>query len=638
MKQLIRQQIKLAIEKAFPDLNEAGPVLSEQEIEVNQPPEQFGDYATNVALKLAAVLKKKPLEIAEELKKVLEDFQEQTKEEVFFKIEVQPPGFLNFFLSEKILVEQLGEVLQAGDQYGQSQEGRGQQVMVEFGQPNTHKAVTVGHLRSAISGLAVVKLLENLGYQVVKANYFGDVGMHVAKATWAVAQAGLPKDFEQRDALARMNWINERYVEGAAAFKDNPEAEVEIRAINKEVYAGKGPHYQLYQQLREWSREHQADFFAGLGIQYDREYPESEVYPEARRIVEKYQGEIFQQSQGAWIYDGERAGLTTWVYLTSEGNPTYSSKDLALALKKFEEYPELTQAIVTTSMEQADYFRALIYCLEQIKPEIKGKYQHLPFGWLLMNHKKTSSRMGQTVKAQELLQEVQKVAREKISEVKEYDSELEQSIGEKVALAGLKFLILSHEFHKNINYDPDKFLSLKGFSGPFVLYSYVRTQSVLAQASSIWKISLLPPAFGAHRTNQYGSAKASLPAGRQGRRLKISSSDKVFENSTKKNEEKLSSNFLKEVHFKEEVERRLVKKLIAYPDVAKEAGNQIAPHLVCTYLHEVAQLFNAFYEQCPILKAPDEATQQARLALTTATGQVLKNGLGLLSIETIDQM
>ncbi len=580
MKQLIREQIESAIKQAFPELSGEGQVLGEQEIEVSQPLEQFGDYATNVALKLAGRLKKNPLEITGEIQKVLK----KDDKSAFAKIEVQPPGFLNFFLGEEILNSQVGEILQLGQEYGYFQKGEGRQVMVEFGQPNTHKAVTVGHLRSAISGLAVVRLLENLDYQVVKANYFGDVGMHVAKATWAVAQADLPEGFEQWDSLKRMNWINQRYVEGAAAFKVDSKAEAEIRAINKEVYAGEGPRYDLYRQLRRWSREHQADFFVDLGIQYDREYPESEVYPEARRIVQQYQGDIFQQSRGAWIYDGEKAGLTTWVYLTSEGNPTYSSKDLALALKKFEEYPDLERVIVTTSVEQADYFKALIYCLEQIRPQLKGKYQHLPFGWLLMNHKKTSSRMGKTVKAQELLQEVQEVARKKISESKGYGQELEQEIVKKVALAGLKFLILSHEFRKDINYDPDKFLSLKGFSGPFVLYAYVRIQSVLAQASSDWK----------------------EPGGR--------------------------------LELKEAAEQRLAKKLIVYPDVAWEAGVQLAPHLLCIYLHEVAQLFNTFYEQCPILKADSEESQKTRLVLAKATGQVLKNGLGLLSIEVTDKM
>jgi arginyl-tRNA synthetase len=193
--------------------------------------------------------------------------------------------------------------------------------------------------------------------------------------------------------------------------------------------------------------------------------------------------------------------------------------------------------------------------------------------------------MGQTVKGIDVIDEAKKVAREKISVANDYDQETKQRIIDAVALAGLKFLILSHEFRSNINYDPEEFIKLKGFSGPFILYSYVRTQSVLRKSGAL---SLILD-FNEH--------------------------------SVLKTEE-----------------RALLQSLIAFPDVVEEAGLQAAPHHICNYLYGLSQKFNIFYENCSVLGAEDEKTKTLRLTLTQATGQVLKNGLEMLGIDTVEVM
>ena len=456
--------------------------------------------------------------------------------------------------------------------------------MVEFGQPNTHKAITVGHLKSAVSGLSVVKLFEALGYEVIKANYFGDVGMQVAKSTWGFMQKEKPADFEEWDNDRKMKFVNERYVMGSLAFGDDERIEKEIRQINKDIYnKTDNKNYQQYQKIRDWSIEHQNAVFEKLGISYDRQYPESEVYQEAIKIVKRHQDKIFEKSRGAIIYNGEKDGLNTWVFLTKEGNPTYSAKDLALAVKKFSEY-DLDLAIVTTSVEQTDYFKAIIKVLEKIDKSFKGKYKHVPFGWLLMNNKKTSSRMGETIKCVDIISEAMQLAEQKIDIDKEYSLEQKQEIIEKVAMAGLKFLILSHEFHKDINYDPEEFIKLNGFSGPFILYSYVRINSIVKKVGEV----------------DLGNLK-----------------DSSFEKSE---------------------EKQLASALAMYQDVVLRAGQEIAPHIVCNYLYDLAQKFNSFYEHCSIQKADNEVQKKSRLMLAMATGQVLKNGLELLGIETLEVM
>ncbi len=580
MKEVIRKAILEVV-----DTNWKNCGLKIKDIEINQAPEKFGDYSTNVAMKLAGRIKKSPMEIAEVIRKDISKNSGCLYQ--IEKMEVAQPGFINFYFGQKAYQETLKKIQKQASKYGFSDLGQGKKVMVEFGQPNTHKAITVGHLKSAVSGLSVVKLFEALGYEVIKANYFGDVGMHVAKSTWGMQQEKLPKDFENWSNDEKMKLVNEVYVKASLAFKDNFKVEKEIRVVNKDIYNKvDNKNYQWYQKIRDWSIEHQNAVFAQLGIEYDRQYPESEIYKEALEIVEKNKGKIFKESQGAIIYDGEKEGLNNWVLLTKEGVPTYSAKDLALAHKKFSEY-NLDLAIVTTSVEQNDYFKAIIKILGKINKKFEGKYKHIPFGWLLIEGKKTSSRMGKTVKCVDIIKEAQELAEEKIAINKNYSLKQKREIINRVSLAGLKFLILSHEFHKNINYNSGDFIKLNGFSGPFILYSYVRIKSIIEKNGQdfFWK----------------------------------------------------DLNFTK-IKFEKKEERQLINALVIYPDVVLRAGQEISPHLVCNYLYEIAQKFNCFYENCSIQKAESENKKNARLALIMGTSQILKNGLSLLGIETLEKM
>lgn len=565
----IQQSILDAIKSAFPELD-----LPEISLEHPANP-AHGEWSANVALVLAKQVGSNPRDVAAKIVEKL------NTPKFLEKVEIAGPGFINFHPSPEYYLEALLGAIRSD--FGRLSIGEGKQVMVEFGQPNTHKAFHVGHLKSAISGLAMANMLDNAGYKIIKANYYGDVGMHVAKATWGVKQKGIPEGFAEWDSHRRMKYIDECYGFGSREFKDNPASEKEIRAINKEIYQEVGnDDVVLYRKLRDWSLEHLNEVFATLGIVYDRQYPESEIYKDAIKIVNDYKGKIFSESEGAIIFDGKESGLTSWVFLTSEGNPTYSAKDLALAAKKFAEYPDLYLGIVTTSVEQKDYFRAVIHCLELIQPEIKGRYRHIPFGWMLRDNRKTSSRMGDSIKGVDIINEAREVAKSKISGLKKYSDEQVAQISDQVALAGLKFLVLSHEFHKDFNYDPETFLSFEGFSGPYVLYAYARARSILRQVAE------LPTSLG---------------------------------------EVELS-----------EIELALLRKLIRLPEIMAKAANDIAPHLVCNFVFEVAQSFNQFYSEKPVLTETDEGLKSARILLTQSVSVVLKNALASIGIQVIEQM
>jgi arginyl-tRNA synthetase len=559
---------------------------AEQSIHLEHPADdKHGDWSSNLAMTLAKELQQSPREIAAKLVEQMQnsDFAAAGVE----KIEIAGPGFINFYMSAASWKEQLKVV---GANFGKHTHGVGKRVLIEFGQPNTHKAFHVGHLKSAISGLSIVRLYENAGYEVVKLNFYGDVGMHVAKCTWGAMHAQYYR--EKLAALPvheRMKVIDSYYVLGAAAYKDDENAASEIKAINKQIYDRvPGDVWNAYVELRDWSLEHQADVFAKVGFAYDRQYPESEISEQAVEIVNKHTPGLFEESEGAIIFNGEGKGVSTWVFLTSEGNPTYEAKDLALAYKKNEEYnPELS--IITTSVEQSAHFKTVIYCLEQIDPQFVGRYKHLPFGWLLRGGKKQSSRMGDTIKGVDILQESEAAAADLISTEKGYSDEQRKQIVEKVGLAGLKFLILSHEFHKDINYDPANFITLEGFSGPYVMYAYARARTLLRDGNQ--------------------SEQALLEA--------LGDTD---------------------AYWQTELEQRLTKLLLRYPEISLIAATEHAPHLIAHFAYQLANLFNQFYTEMPILKTQEAHLRNSRLLLTARVAQVLRSALGLLGIDVLEQM
>jgi arginyl-tRNA synthetase len=580
----------------------------------NSNDEKFGDYACNVALKLAKELGKNPREIATTINN-----QQLTINKIIEKIEIAGPGFINIFLKKEYFIENLTTILNEKYDYGKWQLAN-EQVMMEFGQPNTHKAFHIGHLKSAITGLSIARLIRNLGYEVIQANYFGDVGMHVAKCMWGYLNQ--TSDFRLRmeneiDIHERMRKLDECYAFGAAAFKDNEQSEKEIREINKKIYDKTDEEVNfVYTKTRAWSIEHQTDVFAKLSVIYDRQYPESEIANDSLEIIKANIGKVFIEDQGAIIFPGEKYGLNNWVFITKDGNPSYSGKDMGLAYKKFKEYPNLSISLHETSVEQNDFFKGWFKAIELIDEKFKNKLYHIGHGWLLrQDKKKFSSRMGNTIKGIDILNEAIEFSLKKISESKNYSEAESKNIGEKVAIAGLKFLILSHEVHKDISYDPDQFLNPEGFSGPYILYSYVRSLSILRQSSTF----NLQPSVSQRQAETFG-----IPEGTD-----------LSSEALAKGE---GSRFhVEDLNLINNTELSVLKLLTKYPTVTLEAGKNLAPHLVCNYLFELSQAFNHFYRENKVL-VEDEVVKAFRLRITEAVGIVLKSGLNLLGVETVDQM
>jgi arginyl-tRNA synthetase len=426
------------------------------------------DFSTNAPLKLAKTLKKSPLIIAEELAQNL-------KNQTFFEhieLNVSAPGFLNFILPDEYLNAKIANFSANFAKNISSDEYFGKTVICEFSDPNPFKVLHVGHLYTSIVGDSISRLFEYAGAKVIRANFGGDVGLHVAKTMYILAQKSL-QDIHIED-------IANCYVEGTAAYEDSPEAKKEITKLNKEIYQINAenihgtPLSDLYWHGRELSYTYFKDFYARIGLKFDKYYPESTVASLGLKIVkEQLEKGVYQESAGAVVFDGEKFGLHTRVFINQVGVPTYEAKDVGLIFTKWNDY-HFDKSVVITGNEQLDYMKVVLKSVEQYAPELVAKTSHLTHGLVkLPGNVKMSSRKGNFLKAVDVLDMVRDALKS------EYQNE-----DEVVALAATKYAFLKYKMGGQIIFDPQESVKMTGNSGTYLLYSAVRAKKILEKTKN----------------------------------------------------------------------------------------------------------------------------------------------------------
>ena len=426
------------------------------------------DFSTNAPLKLAKTLKKSPLIIAEELAQNL-------KNQTFFEhieLNVSAPGFLNLILPDEYLNAKIANFSANFAKNISSDEYFGKTVICEFSDPNPFKVLHVGHLYTSIVGDSISRLFEYAGAKVIRANFGGDVGLHVAKTMYILAQKSL-QDIRIED-------IANCYVEGTAAYEDSPEAKKEITKLNKEIYQINAenihgtPLSDLYWHGRELSYTYFKDFYARIGLKFDKYYPESTVASLGLKIVkEQLEKGVYQESAGAVVFDGEKFGLHTRVFINQVGVPTYEAKDVGLIFTKWNDY-HFDKSVVITGNEQLDYMKVVLKSVEQYAPELVAKTSHLTHGLVkLPGNVKMSSRKGNFLKAVDVLDMVRDALKS------EYQNE-----DEVVALAATKYAFLKYKMGGQIIFDPQESVKMTGNSGTYLLYSAVRAKKILEKTKN----------------------------------------------------------------------------------------------------------------------------------------------------------
>lgn len=456
--QEIKEWLKYTIKKLY-DLD--------FEAEINPAPENIdADYSTNAPLKLAKELHKSPMAIAEEIETDLR-MSTKTPEKSVLEVTVSQPGFINFVLSDDYLVDLIDAQSSDFEKNIKSSQYDGKTVICEFSDPNPFKVLHVGHLYTSIVGDSIGRLFEYAGAKVIRANYGGDVGLHVAKTMYALKK----KDFEK----LKIDDIAKCYVEGTAAYEDDESAKQEITKLNKEIYKINTEKLhdssiaELYWKGRELSYDYFENFYNSISVKFDKYYPESTVAALGLKTVkEQLKNGVYEMSGAAVIFNGEKYGLHTRVFINSEGIPTYEAKDVGLVLAKWKDY-HFDKSIIITGSEQSEYMKVVYKSIEQFAPELVERTTHLVHGLVkLPGNVKMSSRKGNFLKAVDVINMVK-------DELKnEYDS-----TDDKVSLAAIKYAFLKYKMGGNIVFDPKESVKMTGNSGPYLLYSAVRAKKIL---------------------------------------------------------------------------------------------------------------------------------------------------------------
>jgi len=514
--------------------------------ELSVPDEKFGDLATGIAMQVGKKTGKNPREVAILLAGKLHNL------EVVEKVEIADPGFINIRLNDEYLLDSSGRATDLPKPLA------GQEILVEFGDPNPFKELHIGHLYSYIVGDSISRLLEAHGASVSRLSYHGDVGLQVAQAVYGLLELGEGSN------------LGGSYAYGAEKYASMPTAKDRIEAINKAIYTGDDPEIEsLHEDGVKLSFEEFDKILNKLSIKTDRRYLESQTWMIGADMVKRNIGRIFKRSQGAIIFEGEKKGLHTRVFLTSKGIPTYETKDLGLVKLKARDYPNANRSIIVTAHEQAEYFKVMLAALAEIEPGLADKTTHIYHGFVSLASGKMSSRTGEVYAASDLLNKV------RVETAKQFPS---SHSADETYIGAVKYALLKHRIGADIVFDVKESVSLQGNSGPYLQYAHARASSILAKAES-----------------EHAAKDGKL----------------------------------------EPAERSLARKISEYPGVVSKATEELLPSHITNYLHELAQIFNSFYETSRII---GDERESVRMRLVRNYADVLKSGLKLLNISAPDRV
>ena len=582
-------------------VNRMGVLVDTVKVEIPAQ-SSFGDMTSNIAMQISKQLNANPVDIAKE---IVKDFP---KNEYIEKIEIVSPGFINFFFSDRYLLEVLKEI-NTSKEYFNIDILKGKKYVVEYTDPNPFKIFHIGHLYTNMVGESFARLTEALGASVIRANYQGDVGLHVAKTMW-----GLEKmlkddnltfnDLTKRPLDQRVKYLGDAYMLGFKMYDDIKDKEIidEIRNINYYIFSfhikslpkreffdelDKRQIKEMYSESRKWCLESFEEIYKRTGTKFDKYYFESQMGEDAIKIVKENMNgkgkDIFKESEGSVIYEGDpQKGLHTRVFLNKEGLPTYESKEIALALKKYEDF-NFDKSIIITANEQTPYFNVVLDALSQLEPLIANRTVHFGHGMVkLPGAEKMSSRKGKIIEGEWLLDEAKRRVEEIMRKSKKWSESEIGDVSDKIAVAAIKYSFLKVSVGKDVIFDLDKATSFDGDSGPYLLYVYARCASILREYS------------------------------------------KEISNSNFSSISNLDS-----------YTRELLRAISKYKYLLLSSSINYTPNILCSYLFNLGQTFSSFYQNVKVLGSDNE---DFLINVIISTAEVMKEGLNALGIESVDKM
>ena len=560
-------------------------------IDISVPDAKFGDYATNAALilakkisaegKLAPGGKINPLDLAQ---KIVEEIQKIDENKIFSRVTLAG-GFINFKLSDEYLKQNMQAILDQRDLFGCSLSGGGKTVVVEYFQNNVAKPPHVGHLRSAVIGDCLLRVLKSQGYKTISDTHIGDWGVQFGILLYAFKTLKPDMDVLEKDPI---NELNKLYVEMSAQIEQKPDLRELAKAEFKKLEDGEQQNRKLWQWFVDESLSDFERYRLLLGVLpfdynlgesfYEKHMPEVLAEFEEKKLISK--GET-----GELYIDLDKFGLGRCILVKSDGATTYHLRDFATYIYRRNKF-NFVKNLYIVDNRQSHHFKQLFKSLELAGYPAEKDSQHLELGFMSLPEGAISTRKGTTISLENLITEANKRAL-KIIEDKNPELENKEEVAKKVALAAIKYFDLSHNRKTEIVFTWDKALSFEGNTGPYLQYTHARIFGIL----------------------------------RKGSRFKVQGSS-------------LAPSTL---HL-EPSESAVLRKLIQFPEVVAKVTEDYYPNNLCNYLFELSQTFNSFYQEVPVLQETNEALKSFRLNLITATAQVIKNGLYLLGIEAPEEM
>lgn len=562
------------IEKTF---NTTFPAEKVYELFGFTPSKEAGDLAFPLFL-VAKEAKTNPALAAKSLHEAISTLPE-------FVVSTKPMGpYLNFFFDYNRIAKKLVPEILSGQTFNQKLTENTPKTMIEYSQPNTHKELHVGHMRNLCLGDALIRLHRYSGFDIVASTFPGDVGTHVAKCLWYLKyhyKGEVP-------ATRKGAWLGSMYStahnkleqeRGTPAEEQNRE---QLTMILKQLEQKSGEFYELWKTTREWSIELMNEVYKWAGVHFDVWYWESEVDSASVKLArEYYEKGLFIEDKGCIGVDLEPYKLGFCMLLKTDGNGLYATKDIELARRKFQDY-HIEKNIYVVDKRQEHHFKQVFKVLELMGFENAKKCYHLQYDFVELPDGAMSSRKGNIVPLQDLIQNMVKMIKEQYLNryAAEWSADQIEETAQIVAKGAIKYGMTRIDPSKKIVFDMKEWLKLDGESGPYIQYAYARINSMV---------------------NKLGSPTSS------------------------------------EIQVEAPQEKELVAQMMNFHHVIQQATEQYKPSVLTGYLYDLARAYNSFYAECPVGSAT-EPTRSSRLMLSRATADILKQGLSLLGIEAPSRM
>ena len=539
-----------------------------------------GDYAFP-CFRLAKELKKAPPIIANEIKEKLDSILSENQDEIIEKIEIAG-GYLNFFINKNILVSEVLKEISSNEEYGKSELGNGKNIIVEYSAPNIAKPFHIGHLRTTLIGNALYRVYKYLGYNTTGINHLGDYGTQFGKMIEAYKMWGNEYNLKEDP----INKMMDMYVRINNLCKEDENVLARCRENFRLLEAKDQYCVDLWNEFKDLSMVEFNKIYDLLDVKFDSYNGESFYADKIDEVIEKLeeQGKLIE-SEGAKIVDLEYAGINTpCIVQKSNGSSIYATRDLAAIMYRAKTY-DFDKCLYVVAYEQNLYFKQIFEVAKFLVDEKYAKgLEHVSYGMVNLPTGKMSTRLGNVVKIEDLLNGTIEKAEEIISE-KNPDLDNKEEVAKKVGIGAIVFNTLSTTTIKDQIFDWNTALNFQGETGPYIQYTYVRTKSVLEKVDNI------------------------IP----------------------------NIDTIKIENLKDEYSLNLIKLIYTFQDILVQITEKNEPSILSRYLIDLSKAFSSFYNENKII-IEDKEVQDARVYLTYATGKVLKIGGNLLGIKMPDKM